>query len=391
MFLFNHKFLYQISSTGRSPTCSAKSTSHSGWVVCKISCPPRHITYDRSSTLKSRDGQGISQNLKDAAVPVGVVAYITKKLCEVMIGDEVYNSGSSKRANPQEEKRGRVSTPDYTSNLPRPPPVAKTYDTSCSTAPDTEAKNDNKATTCHFLRLPTEIRLQIYAYADLGGHTIEVLHLPVIKIAQAKQCFRTYSSNPVDRELVYRLECANDQSRRAAERSHRRCFSVHGLFALTSVCRQVRADTQVLVYELNAFAFSDGNYNYSSAIRGFTRSLSAREIAAVHTVYWPLVNGLMYQRNGQGRELEELDRSCAVELGALKGLERVVLRYFGSEFETVREKHSEAEAAELQSLLADRGGRDYAIKRQFRRTLAVRVETLMNIGVENLIQTIASG
>lgn len=152
----------------------------------------------------------------------------------------------------------------------------------------------------------------------------------------------------------------------------RRCFSVHGLFGLTSVCRQIRADTQVLVFELNAFAFTDENYSYSSAIRAFSSSLSKREIAGVHTIYWPLVNILVYRQSLHGVKLEEPDRSCSEELGALTGLKKVVLRHFGSAFDSTATKYSEAEAQELKALLAEPGAEQYICERQYRRMLAER-------------------
>ncbi|KAF2632452.1 hypothetical protein BU25DRAFT_487943 [Macroventuria anomochaeta] len=269
-----------------------------------------------------------------------------------------------------------------------------------------EAKSD-KSTICHFLRLPTEIRLQIYAYSDIAGHTIEVLNLPIIQTSRATQCYRTYSTNPIDHELVYRLESKDDNhygkkpqpkptrnwgysgpaicvmprsgrtspselSSSSEPTKRKRCFSVHGLFSLTSVCRQTRADTQSLIYEVNTFAFSDGNYNYSSAIRAFTQSLTEREVSVIHTIYWPLMNVLVYRRSLHGVSLEEPDRACVEELRALKGLKRVVLRYCGSEFNNIADKHSEYEKMELEGLLAEKGGWDYAVKRQFQRTLAVR-------------------
>ncbi|KAJ4986063.1 hypothetical protein SVAN01_08436 [Stagonosporopsis vannaccii] len=279
--------------------------------------------------------------------------------------------------------------------------------------PTTEGR-EPRSKTCHFLRLPTEIRLQIYAYTDIGGHTIEVLNLPIIQTSKGVQCFRTYSTNPIDHELVYRLECPDDEhsvkpspaeaplkplrSRgylsgsitcgmprpragtsycSAEPAKRRRCFSVHGLFALTSVCQQIRTDTQVLVYELNAFTFTDGNYNYSSAIRAFTSSLTQREIAAIHTLYWPLVNVLVYRQGLHGVKLEEPDRSCTEELGALKGLDMVFLRHFGPGFDSVAIKYSDAEAQELKEILAGHGAHAYAVEREYQRTLAVKTMNVL--------------
>lgn len=137
------------------------------------------------------------------------------------------------------------------------------------------------------------------------------------------------------------------------------------------MCRQIRADTHLLVYEHNAFAFTDGNYNYSSAISAFTKSLTEREVAAVHTIYWPLVNVLVYRHCLHGAQLEEPDRRCAKELGSLTKLEKVILRYWGNEF-NIADKHSEAEANELRALLAPHGGWNYHVEKEYRRTLGVR-------------------
>lgn len=214
------------------------------------------------------------------------------------------------------------------------------------------------------------------------------------------QCYRTYSTDPTDHRLLFRVELKEDEkyekgtkitsaSRRkwlspgrtspseltsSSEPAKRvRCFSVHGLFGLTSVCKQTRADLQVLVYELNSFAFSDGYYNYSRAVRAFTSSLTSHELSVVHTVYWPLVSILAYRRSLRGEKVEGPDSTCAEEFGALEGLKRLVLRYGGPEFSNFTDKHTEEERAEFRNLLAAHGGWDYALERDFRRTLAVRI------------------
>lgn len=251
-----------------------------------------------------------------------------------------------------------------------------------------------------------EIRLQIYGYTDLVGHTIEVLNLPILQTSQGTQCYRIYNSSPIDHELVYRLERHNDEPYREVQptsksysQSHfpappgvhvcrmprpgrlgrstepikrKRCFSAHGLFSLTSVCRQVRAETHLLVYERNSFAFSDGNYNYSSAIRAFTETLDERELSSIHTIYWPMINALLYQRSIHGENIDEPDRACVEESRALKGLKRVVLRYIGSDIHNVTNKASEYEAKELKAIFAERGRWDYLVETEFRITLAIR-------------------
>lgn len=252
---------------------------------------------------------------------------------------------------------------------------------------------------CHFLRLPIEIRLQIYTYTHIGGHTIEVLNLPIIQTSRGTQCYRTYSANPIDHQLLYRLKLKEDEryinrtqiistSRRRwlspgrtspSEQSssselakRKRCFSVYGLFSLSSVCRQTRADLQMLVYELNTFTFTDGHYNYSRAIRAFTRSLTERKLSVIHTIYWPLVTVLVYRRSLRGEKVEEPESACAEELRALKGFKRVVLRYGGPEFNSLADKHNKGVKMELRGLPAANGRWDYALEREFRGTLAVR-------------------
>lgn len=150
-----------------------------------------------------------------------------------------------------------------------------------------------------------------------------------------------------------------------------RCFSIHGLFSLTSVCRQIRAETHLLVYECSAFAFSGGNYNYARAIRAFTQSLTERELSAIRTICWPLLGALSFQRSLRGVESGEPDRACVEEIRALTGLRRVVLR-FGAVDLNVRIEYSDAEVAELERLVEEAGGEIYATERRFRRMLAVR-------------------
>ena len=152
----------------------------------------------------------------------------------------------------------------------------------------------------------------------------------------------------------------------------RRCFSVYGLFSMASVCRQTRADLQVLVYELNSFAFSDKNYNYSCAMRAFTQSLTDRELSSVQAIHWPLVNVLAYRRSLRGEKVDEPDSTSAEELRTLRGLTRIVLRYGGPEFNSLADKPDKEERLELQGLLETNGGWDYALEREFRRKVAVR-------------------
>ncbi|XPS73910.1 hypothetical protein M3J09_006040 [Ascochyta lentis] len=226
-----------------------------------------------------------------------------------------------------------------------------------------------KPGTCHFLRLPTELRLQIYAYTDLANQTIEVLNLPIQPTEQGPQCHRTYSTDPSEHHLLYRLERGSDVP---YARKQKRCFSIHGLFSLTSVCSQTRSETNLSVYELNAFAFSSENYNYGTAIRAFTLSLSKRQLSVVRCVYWPLLQARIFQQNLHGVRIEGCEWACVEEFRALTGLERVVLRYKATDVEKRLHEYSEDEAVELEGLLAERRGGDYVVQRVFRRTLAVR-------------------
>jgi hypothetical protein len=138
------------------------------------------------------------------------------------------------------------------------------------------------------------------------------------------------------------------------------------------VCKQTRADVQVLIYELNSFAFSDVQYNYSRAIRAFIQTSSERELFSVRTIYWPLVSFLAYRHSLRGENVEEPDTACAGELRIFEGLRRLTLRYGGAEFNSFADKHNEEEKMELQRLLAVNDGRNYALIREFRRTLALR-------------------
>lgn len=252
--------------------------------------------------------------------------------------------------------------------------------------------------------------MQIYSYTDIGGNTIEVLCLPTVQTSCGTKCYRTYSTDLVEYQLLYRVELKEDEkyekgteitstSRRrwlAPGRTsssaltsssnplkRKRCVSVHGLFSLASVCRQTRADLQLLVYELNSFAFSDKHYNYGRAIRAFSQSLATRELSTIKTVCWPLVNVLVYRRSLRGEKVEEPDSACVEELRSLKGLNRIILRYGGPEFNSLADKHNEEERMELRSLLAANGGWDYGLERDFRRRLAVRTARAL-IATENV-------
>ncbi|KAF3048794.1 hypothetical protein E8E11_010003, partial [Didymella keratinophila] len=242
----------------------------------------------------------------------------------------------------------------------------------------------NKTGICVFLRLPAEIRLHIYSYTDIGGNTIEVLSLPTVHTSSGTQCYRTYSTDPVEHQLRFRVECKDDKKYAKSNEvtpTLRRRWLAPGHTSppeLTSSStpvkrkRQTRADLQLLVYELNSFAFSDKDYNYGRAIRAFTSSLTERELSTIQTVHWPLVNVLVYRRSLRGDRVEEPDKTCAEELRSLRGLNRIVLRYGGPEFNSLADKYNEEERIELRGLLEANGGWDYGLERDYRRTLAVR-------------------
>lgn len=241
--------------------------------------------------------------------------------------------------------------------------------------------------------------MEIYAYTNIGGNTIEVLSLPTVQTSCGAQCYRTWSTDPIEHRLLFRIELKENE--KVAKRSNvtstprrrwlvpgrtspseltsssgppkrRRCFSVYGLFSMASVCRQTRADLQLLVYELNSFAFSDKHYNYSRAMRAFTKSLTERELSSIQAIHWPLVNVLAYRHNLRGEKVEEPDSTSVEELRNLPGLTRVVLRYGGPEFNSLADKPNEEERLELQGLVKTNGGWDYALEREFRRTMAAR-------------------
>ena len=89
-------------------------------------------------------------------------------------------------------------------------------------------------------------------------------------------------------------------------------------------------------------------------------------------MYWPLMNALFYHRSLHGEKIEEPDQACVKEFRAMKGLKKVVLRYIGSDVSNTTDKFTEFDKAELQARFAERGGWDYRVERDFRRTLAVR-------------------
>lgn len=163
----------------------------------------------------------------------------------------------------------------------------------------------------------------------------------------------------------------------SAPAKRKRCVSIHGFFSLTSVCRQTRADLYRSVYQLNSFAFSDKNYNYSRAIHAFTQSLTEQELPLIRTVQWPLASILIYRGNLRGERVEEPDSGCVEEHRNLNGLNRLIFRYGGPELNRLADNHTEKEREGSLALLGVNGRRDYAIERKFRRTLAVRTARVL--------------
>lgn len=250
---------------------------------------------------------------------------------------------------------------------------------------------------CRFLRLPIEIRLQIYAYTNIVGNTIEVLNLRIIRSQQELKYYPSYSTDPADHELLYRLEVGADKrhemeyprvdkseatpfkyvwgglfSRRRQLPTRKMCFSVHGLFALTSVCRQIRAETHLLVYEHNEFAFAKDNYNYRGAIRALIRTLTEREASAIRTICWPLADVVQDRSSLRGKNLDGPQRDCFEELRALKGLKKVVLRQHMLDSGYKASNYTAEENEELNRRVAERSREAYSVQRIFVREIAVQ-------------------
>jgi len=103
-----------------------------------------------------------------------------------------------------------------------------------------------------FLRLPGEVRNRIYKYV-FGGKQISILRPRVYSIDKSPiQDFK--SSTCVVRKLLY----------------------------LGETCRQMRAETELFLFELNEFRIAGGhNFKY------FIQSVSQRQLEAIKTYIWP--------------------------------------------------------------------------------------------------------
>ncbi len=194
------------------------------------------------------------------------------------------------------------------------------------------------------LRLPAELRIAIYSYLDLGGHTIEVQHESNILRALLDKTQSLARLRPAPRysPLSYRLETPDDEPRapkkpfltfgaEPPEKSTkpRRCVSVQGLFPLSLVCRQLRQDVTLLLYKLNTFSFSYHRCNYIPALESWIASLTAREKAAVTSICWPMRQARGVQHTLNGLPIPKPDVDCSALLGQLTGLQSVVLRSEG--------------------------------------------------------------
>jgi hypothetical protein len=229
------------------------------------------------------------------------------------------------------------------------------------------------------LRLPAELRNQIYSHLDLGGHTIQIISKSSneVRIISNLTC-PIHDPNKGQRRLWYRVEQVTDQEYLSSNGKYspitgprKQCASLQALFALPHVCRQLRAETTLLIYELNSFAFSDKAYNYSRAIKQWTQSLDAREKAAVNSICWPLRQARnFYQFSQHAQAMQLPDRACTEELRSLVNLKKVVLRSIATDVGMA--KLSPSEYAELEALYVARGVRGYSTEREFRRSLAVR-------------------
>ncbi|KAH3919143.1 hypothetical protein HBH56_029350 [Parastagonospora nodorum] len=198
------------------------------------------------------------------------------------------------------------------------------------------------------LTLPLELRLQIYTHLDLTAHTIAVLSAPVCQL------------HPDLDHLWHRIEAPAD--REPTTLPH--YTSLPGLFGISSTCRQLQAETTDFVLAGNSWAFTDTRYNYATAFPLWLGTLSAKQRESIRTIHWPLRHARDVQQFGD--EVQAPDRACRDELRCLTGLERVVLRYVGTDVGAARLGVGEREEFERQ------GETGYVEERRFRRELAVR-------------------
>lgn len=227
------------------------------------------------------------------------------------------------------------------------------------------------------LRLPAELRNQIYSYTNYSECIIQVLSLSKTGYNALDTKGAPLLHNPYPNDtLWYRIEQAaieeftldnpNIDTRR------KRCASICGLFALSSVCYQIRAETMLLHIEGPSFAFSDTHFNYNKAFPLFLESLSLRERNAVRSIHWPLRQAReCYHRSLKDKPMEAPDQAFIDEFRELPYLQGVVLQYLATDVGGLR--LTGHDVAELEGLVADVGeGKLYQVEREFRRELAVR-------------------
>jgi hypothetical protein len=235
-------------------------------------------------------------------------------------------------------------------------PTCKDSDTQTNSIPWKEAKDASVLSYSLFLKLPVELRLQIYSYLDLDGHVISVLSKPISTLHTAEEIlwYRIESQEPTDTKITHQPRYA-----------HLGC-----LFAISSVCQQLRSEIIPMIYANNAFLFTDALYSYAISLPLFITSLTPSYLHSIKTIYWPLRQARDIQRFGIGN-LEPPDRSCMEELRSLTGLKKVVLGFVVSDVGAARMRESEIREMGVLGI-GTPGMVDYAGERSFRRELAVR-------------------
>ena len=235
----------------------------------------------------------------------------------------------------------------------------------------------DNAVTSTLLRLPAELRNQIYTYLDLSECIIEVISLSKTQFNALDENGVVVRHNPYPNEQTwYRLEQAADEDfsldNPNIDTRRKRCVSVQGLFALTRVCRQLRTETMLLHFEGPSFAFSDRRFNYAKAFPAFVQSLSQRERVAIRSIHWPLRQAREFNHRSQTRKpMEPPDKEFVKEFRKLPYLSRVVLRYVATDVGA--ERLTRDDNAELRVLIEDVAeGERYRVEQIFRRELAIR-------------------
>lgn len=227
------------------------------------------------------------------------------------------------------------------------------------------------------LRLPAELRNQIFCYMDYSSYVIQVLSLSKTEYNALDEKGTPLIHNPYPNDQIwFRIEKAADEEfsldKPNIDTRRKRCASILGLFALPYVCQQIRAETMLMYFEGPFFAFSDRRYNYAKAFPSFLKSLSPREKAAVRSIHWPLRQAReFYHRSQNEKPMEAPDQAFVNELRKLPNLERVVLQYLATDVGGLRLTGSDE--TELEALMEDMAvGERYTVERVFRRELAVR-------------------